>query len=267
MRTCLYAIMAFCLSGIATAQDDDFHTLMMRATVKLKHDKSTAAGFVLRQDRPSDKGGPRSVLVTAAHVFDKSPDSETSLIYRSRQPDGGYKKETAPLAIRKDGQPLWTRHPSEDVATIAITLPDNADVPVVSTNLLANDELLRQQRIHPGLMVTLLGYPHRTEANDAGFPILRTGSISSFPLIPAAANKTFLLGSNTFEGDSGGPVFVAETGREGDAKPLILGLMHGQRFIDEEMSMIYGSSKVRHRLGLGIVVQAEFIRQTLEKMP
>ena len=47
---------------------------------------------------------------------------------------------------------------------------------------------------------------------------------------------------------------------------LILGLVTGQHFLDEEMKMVYGTTKVRHRLSLGIVIQASFIRATLERL-
>ena len=248
---------------------DDFHTDMMRATIKLQHDKSTATGFVLRQTLPQDKRGTRTVLVTAAHVLELTVGNETALMYHVREAEGVYRKESTPLVIRKEGQPLWTRHPTEDIAAMVIVPPEKADLSEVSTNLLASDDLLRKYKVHPGQTVTCLGYPHRTEANAAGFAILRTGPIASFPLVPATVNKTFLLSMNTFEGDSGGPVYLTSPspGDEADDTRLIVGLMHGQHFLDEEMVMIYGTSKVRHRLGLGIVLQAAFIRETLERLP
>lgn len=261
-------VVVLCGSLGSIARAEDFHTTMMRATVKLQHDHSTATGFVLRQTLPDDRGGPRLILVTAKHVFEKTNGDETSLVYRVCEKEGVYKKETLPLAIRKDRQPLWTEHPREDVAVMVITLPDNADLGDIAIECLANDEVNRSQGIHPGQAVTLLGYPHRTDANDAGFAILRTGAIASYPLIPASANRTFLLDANTFEGDSGGPIYrVAGPMDAAQNKDLILGLMHGQRFLDEEMKMIYGTTKIRHRLGLGIVVQAAFIRETIERLP
>jgi hypothetical protein len=269
LRTALF--FAF-LINVGATYADDFHTLMMRATVKLQHDKSTATGFILRQPKPDSPGGSRWVLVTAAHVLERSSDSETTLVYRIREAEGVYRKESTALSIRKDGRPLWTQHPTEDVAVMVVTPPEKVDLPEISTESLGSDELLRKEGVHPGQTVTCLGYPHRTEANQAGFPILRTGSIASYPLIPASLNKTFMLSANTFEGDSGGPIYLAQTGPrdsgdKSDDVRLILGLMHGQHFLDEEMAMIYGNSKVRHRLGLGIVVQAAFIRETLEKLP
>jgi hypothetical protein len=267
-NTLQIAVIAVLAIGRASASGEDFHTAMMRATVKLQHEKSTATAFILRQPVAQAKGGgSRTVLVTAAHVLEMTVGNETSLVYRIREGEGVYKKESAPLIIRKEGQPLWTKHPTEDVAVMAITAPEKADLSEVSTQLLATDDLLRQHKVHPGQSVTCLGYPHRTEANGAGFPILRSGPIASFPLVPAAVNKTFLLSMNTFEGDSGGPIYLAPLSAEGTDAPLIVGLMHGQHFLDEEMVMIYGNSKVRHRLGLGIVIQAAFIKETLDRLP
>jgi hypothetical protein len=266
--TIILAVMA----STTVTRADDFHTLMMRATVKLQHERSTATGFILRQPGMGPAQESRWVLVTAAHVLERISDNETTVVYRVREAEGVYRKELSALAIRKGGQPLWTKHPTEDVAAMVVTPPDKVDLPEISTEQLANDELVRKHGIHPGQIVTCLGYPHRTEANQAGFPILRSGSISSYPLIPATANTTFMLSANTFEGDSGGPIYMVGPALHQSGEPLeqvrlILGLMHGQHFLDEEMAMIYGNSKVRHRLGLGIVVQAAFIRETLDKLP
>lgn len=238
-------------------EDDDFNTQMMRATVKISHEKSTGTGFVM-----AAANSKRLILVTAAHVFESIPDDETTLEFRRRETEGVYPKEPVRLAIRKEGKPIWTKHPVEDVAALWIDAPRDADLPRIPVSLLATDDLLKKHKVHPGENVSCLGYPHRNEANEAGFPILRSGAIGSFPLVPTAKSKTFYFSANTFEGDSGGPVYLA---RE-DAK-LILGVISGQRFLDEEMKMIYGTTKVRHRLGLAIVVHAAFIKETIERLP
>lgn len=268
-RWAVIVLSALCSIPVA-AHADDFHTDMMRATVKLQHDKSTATGFVLHQPGAEGKRS-RSILVTAAHVLEASPDAETTIVYRVAEAEGLYRKESMPLPIRKDGEPLWIKHPEEDIAVLPVQLPEQADLPEISTELLATDDMLREHRIHPGRSVALLGFPHRVEANGAAFPILRTGPIASYPLIPTSLNRRFMLSTNTFEGDSGGPIYIDESARSraDGAKDLrmILGLMHGQHFLDEEMTMIYGTSKIRHRLGLGIVIQASLIRETIDRLP
>jgi len=246
----------------AQAEDEDLNTKLMRATVKISHEKSTATGFILSTHK--DKS---LILVTALHVFDNTPGEETTIVFRSKQAEGEYKKEPTKLIIRKDGKPLWTKHPTEDVAVIRITPPKNADLAPLSTELLAGDDELRKHKLHPGSTLACLGYPHREEGGKAGFPLLRDGPIASFPLLPTAKTKTFFLSANTFEGDSGGPVYLSKPSRTDPDKEevrLIVGLISAQQMLDEEMKMIYGTTKVRHRLGLAIVVHASFIKETID---
>jgi len=245
------------------ADGEDLNTLMMRATVKISHDKSTATGFVL-----SKEGNPRSILITAAHVFEQTPDDETTVIFRILESEGVYKRAPLKLAIRSRGKSVYARHPTEDVAAIWIDPPANADLPKLSPALLASDELLRQHKVHPGEILSCLGYPHRNEGSDAGFPLLRIGPIASFPLLPTAKTKTFMFSANSFEGDSGGPVYLERAAQPNAAEVrLILGLISGQRFLDEEAKMVYGTTKIRHRLGLANVVHASFIRATIDRLP
>lgn len=249
----------------AVAEDEDFNTQLMRATVKIAHDKSTGTGFVL-----SAADGKKFVLVTAAHVFELTPGDETTVVFRSHEAEGGYKKEPTKLVIRKEGMPAWTKHPTQDVAAISIVPPSNADLPKIPVDLLASDELLKKHKVHPGENLACLGFPHRNESSEAGFPILRSGTIATFPLLPTAKTKTFSLSANTFEGDSGGPVYLTKAGNgqpDQEGTNLILGLVTSQWFLDEEAKMIYGTSKIRHRLGLAIIVHASFIKETIEKLP
>lgn len=243
------------------ADDEDLNTQLMRATVKISHEKSTATGFVLQGK------DERFILVTAAHVFGNTPGDETTVVFRSKQAEGEYTKEPLKLTIRKEGKPLWTKHPTEDVAAMWIDPPQNADLSLISTELVATDEVLRLHKIHPGNNLTCLGFPHREEGSKAGFPLLRDGPIASFPLLPTANTKTFFLSANTFEGDSGGPVYLARPSRTDpdiEETRLILGLISAQQFLDEEMKLLYGSIKLRHRFGLAVVVHGSFIKETID---
>jgi Trypsin-like peptidase domain len=261
------------LAAPLSAKADDLNTDLMKATFKLANDKSTATAFLLSRPVPGNSEKPQFILVTAAHVFEQMAGNEATLILRRQESEGVYKKVPVNVTVRRGGKPLWTKHPSADVAVLVIVPPSGTEIPSLPVDLLATDDTLKKYALHPGDMLRCLGYPHRVEANGAGFPILRSGPVATFPLTPTEVNKTFLLSVNTFEGDSGGPVYLAEASRavEGRRQPeevrLIVGLVTGMQFLDEEAKMIYGTMRVRHRLGLAIVVHATFIRETIKRMP
>ena len=261
------------LAGSLRAEQEDLNTQLMRATVKVSHDKTTGTGFVLYRPASHQTERSRFILVTAGHVFENIPGNEATLFFRKKEREGEYKKLPLKIVIRKDGKPQWTKHPSEDVAALVVVPPDHADLPKLPVDLLATDRALKKHRVHPGDVLASLGYPHRVEANGGGFPILRNGPLASFPLVPTKVSKTFLLSTHTFEGDSGGPVYLASARRSGaeeedrDEVRLIVGLVTRQMFLDEEMKMIYGTTKLRHRLSLAVVVHASFIRETIQRLP
>ncbi|ADB15578.1 general stress protein 17O [Pirellula staleyi DSM 6068] len=251
---------AFLLLSPAAWANDDFTTQMLRATLKISHDKSTATGFLI-----ATTDGQRPVLVTANHVLEGTPGDETTLLFRRLEAEGEYSKIPTKLAIRSEGKPLWAKHPTADVAAIAVELPEGADYVLIPAETIAGDEALRTHKVHPGENLTCLGYPHREEGSKAGFAIVRDGPIATYPLLPTAKTKTFFLSANTFEGDSGGPVFLVRESRT-DAPPtqLIIGLISGQQLLNEEVRTIYGTTTLRHRFGLASVVHASMILETLE---
>jgi hypothetical protein len=243
------------------ADDEDLNTQLMRATIKISSEKSTATGFILY-----DAKDDRYVLVTALHVFEKAGVDETTLIYRSQNGDGDYAREPVKIAIRKDGKALWTKHPTADVAVIDVTPPKDADLARIPIDVLATDDDLRKRRIHPGQHLACVGYPHRVEGNKEGFPLLRDGPIASYPLLPTHKTKTFFWSANTFEGDSGSPVFISEQEPDSDKEGLrmIVGLVSAQEFLDENVKQIYGTMLIKHRLGLAVVVHSSMIRETVD---
>jgi hypothetical protein len=80
---------------------------------------------------------------------------------------------------------------------------------------------------------------------------------------PYEKHATFLVDYNTFEGDSGGPVYSEELG--GSMK--IIGLVHAQHFLDERFKLVYQEGMTRKRLGLAIIVNSQAILETIESLP
>jgi len=102
----------------------------------------------------------------------------------------------------------------------------------------------------------VLGYPQGLSANSAGFPILRSGRVAS-PIEAGVANPTFLLDFRVFPGNSGGPVFIADSQRrrpgaaEAQEVQFVAGMLTQQVELNNE------------RLEIGIVTDAEFIRDAI----
>jgi len=208
-------------------------------------------------------GQGRYVLVTAQHVFDGVAGDDIQAVLHRRGPDGKWSRQEMPVKIRNNGAPLWVHHPTADVAVMYIDLPDGI-IPagdLLPTTALADDATIRELEIHPGDELNCLGFPNALEANDYGFPILRSGKIASYPLLLTKDVKTFLFDFQVFPGNSGGPVYLVQSNR----------LYHGATRLGAVATIVGLVSQQAYAggqsLGIGQVVHASFIKETLELLP
>jgi S1-C subfamily serine protease len=236
---------------------------LMKATVQLEQplgagSRTVGTGFLISAPKPD--GTPRTVLVTAGHVFDRMPAVEARIGYRSMTSDNVWRYDPQTLKIRdaKD-EPVWTRHPTRDVAVMEVKAPPEFAKAAIPLAWLASDKTFDQYAVGPGDELMALGFPRGLAANPAGFPILRAGRVASYPLAPSANNPTFLLDFAVYPGNSGGPVYMAQgarrrPGADGTSPDVqfIAGLLTQQVELGGE------------RLEIGIVTHAEFIREAIE---
>lgn len=236
---------------------------LVRATYRVENSKSTGSGFVVRLDAPDSSAVGKHLLITAAHAFEKMDGEQATVVLRQQNDAGVWSAVPRPIRIRDGKTPQWRQHPEHDVA--AIRLPGDFPVEAIPVSLLADANDWQADSLEPGGLVRSVGYPHAAQfkPSPVGFPLTRIGCIASYPLTPFARHPTFLVDYNTFEGDSGGPVY-AEVANDGRTELKIIGLVHGQHFIDERYSMIYQSGLVRKRLGLAIIVNSQAILETID---
>jgi S1-C subfamily serine protease len=268
MKTALLAaIAALMLAGdIMAGVNTDINTILMRSTFKVAGEGSLGTAFIV--GRPS-KTNPQQlyyVLVTADHVLREMKGESAVLFLRKATPEG-FVRLPFPLKIRNGEQELWTRHPKADVAVMYLRLPSEADVQLVSSDLLATDIEIAKYEIHPGDVLSCLGYPYGAEANEAGFPILRSGQIASYPLTPTAKYPTFLFDFRVFGGNSGGPVFFAQSNRTyggqtmlGETIQLLFGVVIEEQMLQEEVRSLTEVRTTSHPLSLAVVVTAPVVR-------
>ena len=241
----------------------DLSAQLMQATVQLEQPlgdgtRTVGTGFLIAEQTPDGK--THTILVTANHVFDKMPKEIARIGYRIANADGSWSYSPQPLKIRDaQGHALWTHHPSRDVAAISITAPPAFAKAAIPEDYLAADDAFSKYRVGAGDEMLVLGFPRGLAANAAGFPILRSGKVASYPIAPARIFPTFLLDFAVFPGNSGGPVFMSGPARRPSADPaeprpdveFIAGLLTQQVELNSE------------RLDIGIVTNAKYIRETL----
>ncbi|MEO8811680.1 MAG: trypsin-like peptidase domain-containing protein [Caulobacteraceae bacterium] len=238
----------------------DMSVDLISATVQVEQPlgdgtRTVGTGFLLSD--PTPDGKPRVVLVTADHVFERMPGDKATIGYRVRMADGSWKFAPRKIAIRKDGRELWSHHASRDVAAIAIEAPPAFAKAAIPLAWLADDQTFSRYGLAPGDEMMALGFPRGLSSNNAGFPILRSGRVASYPLEPSTAFPTFLLDFRVFPGNSGGPVYLEGGLHRHDGTPqapdiqFVAGMLTQQVEVGDE------------NLEIGIVTQAEFVRETV----
>src|SRR5947207_10467763 len=118
----------YSMSTAVAQPADDLNAYMMEATVKLQGKTSLGTGFMLMRALKEQSGAPGSVsgkvvLVTAAHVLEGMPEDEITVVMHSFSASGDWSRHESKLSIRRNGLPLWKKHPQADVAVMYV-LPD-----------------------------------------------------------------------------------------------------------------------------------------------
>lgn len=241
----------------------DLSVDLIRATVQLEQplgdgSRTVGTGFLIED--PTPDGRPRTILVTAAHVLDKMPSVSAKIGYRIQSADGVWRYDPHTLKIRDGDHPLWVKHPTRDVAAIVVEAPPEFAKAAIPLAWLAQDDTFNKYSLGPGDEMMALGFPRGLSANPAGFPILRSGRVASYPLAPASVFPTFLMDFSVFPGNSGGPVFMAQGARrrpgstESQEVQFVAGMLTQQVELSGE------------RLEIGIVTHAKYIRETVAQI-
>lgn len=256
MKYCIAAFVFFVSSQVALAANPA--TQVMDATFKLFNPKSTSTSFLVRGN---GENAP-IFLVTSAHSFERMEGDSALLVLRKPKDDETFTRLDHKVMTRKDGKPLWVKHAKHDVAVLKLAGELPVKVTPLTLDHLADAKKLAAAEVGICSKLFVFAYPERFEANSAGFPIARQGIFASPPLLPAKSEPTFLADYTTFPGDSGGPVFVAEK----DHSPLVVGVVLGYFHHDEKIETIYENRLVRRPFGLGRILHAQYIRETIDQM-
>ena len=234
---------------------------LLSATFRIA-DRDHSGTCFLISEKVTDPAKPRRViLATAAHVMREMSGSRCEVILRSESGDRSYSRTPFSITIRDGDIPNWTRHPAVDVATMLIDLPDGVAVKPLSFDQLADESRLIDRTIRAGSEAWIPCYPAKLEANEAGWPILRRGSIASHPLTPVNSNKTILIDIRAFGGESGAPVAMIVNDR-----PMVFAVVSGMHRQTDRSTIPFEERTMHTPLGVSIVVQTTFLRETIDLM-
>jgi hypothetical protein len=271
------AVVGSCSSLIAKEHSDP-HTALMEFTFKLTGRSAApgrdvcGTGFVITQVKERTNIVKRSVLVTAAHILEDI-QSDSAKLHLRKETNDSYSLVPTAVVIREKGKPKWVGHDSADVAVMEVQLPKYTGLSPITDQNLADDEFLENAWIHPGDNLFCLGYPFCVGHGPAEFPILRSGTIASYPLLPTGQVKTFWYDFEIFRGNSGGPVYFAEVSRKykggrkiGELTWRVMGLVSQEFLWDVTLDTPYERTTTRTPLKLAKVVHATFITETMRKL-
>ena len=283
--TCVVGAIA--LSGTDVSpqaeKDYDLNTAVMDSTFKLEGttiqgQPTLGTAFIMGRPYlhpPADQPHKaRFVLITAAHVLEEMQGDTAVLHLRRRIDTDTWMPAPLVIPIRENGHPVWIKHPDADVAVMYLRLPKENTPDLLSTDMLADDDLIRKYEIHPGDELKCLGYPLGFEANKAGFPILRSGEVASYPLLPTKVTRTFLFDFRVFKGNSGGPVYFIDHNRTyggqvmiGQNIHFIMGLVSGESLWQQQIAGPYSEEVRQVQLGIAVVVHASLIKEAINSLP
>jgi hypothetical protein len=247
------------LSENGKGADDRVMEDALRGTFRLTKSLSSGTGFVVSLGDQDVAKGKKHVLVTAAHVFDDLKGADCTLVLRAPGKDNAIVRKEVSVPIRDGKKPLWVKHPDVDVAALALAVPEGVDVKPFRLEQIADEKWATGRKVRVGQDVCIPCFPAQVEANGAGWPILRKGSIATHPLTPLSSAKTMFIDYSHFGGDSGAPV-VQYDGKE----PIVVGLVIAMQRQTDKSSTPFEERTVHTPLGLAIAVQSPFIRETIE---
>jgi hypothetical protein len=263
----LTLVNTFAVFRYSYAIDIDINTTFMNSTFKLTCNSKREPGkrscgtiFILAvQPKNNLKTISKLVLVTADHVLSDCSGDKAKLYLRKINGNHFVKFEF-PINIREGGKNKWVKHPEVDVAVMEIKkFPLDAHIMLAGTNILSTDNVYYDFDIYPGRDVSVIGFPLCLDANDVGFPILRKGKISSYPLVPSKINKSFLVDVNVLGRNSGGPVYFYD--------PDWHKIGSGNISAPVRVQIILGLLSKGTKIELADVVHASFIKETIDMLP
>ncbi len=240
------------------------------------HATGFLVGFLAKKSKDPEKRRYYIFLVTNRHVF----ENEKSVDLRFNTTDGGLKIFKQNL-FSKEGKSKWLAHRFKKVDLALLNISPEAlsknkiDYSFVVEELFAysrySTKNFKAIGIEIGDPIFVLGFPLGLSGKIQNFPCVKWGIISRTDKEIIRENKSFIIDSSIFPGNSGGPVIFRPTTTSLEKTkpvktPYLIGVVSGylpyvEKLYTHQTKSPMVVSTSRENSGLTFVVPMDFARQ------
>ena len=233
-------------------------------------------GFLAKNSKDPAKRTYYIFILTNRHVF----EGKDGVHLRFNTRNG--KSEIVPQALKFSEKELrWLAHPNKKVDLALLNVNPQVLIEHGIDYVFFNEEMFAYQRNFSRMGITvgdeafILGFPMGFAGVAQNFPYAKTGIISRFDRELLRGQKSFLIDSSIFPGNSGGPVILkptntALTNTKAVNSPYLLGAITGYLPYKEELwthqtnppSVV---SLEREHSGLSFVVPVDYMKQIFNR--
>lgn len=232
---------------------------LLEATFRIADREHSGTCFLISPKTPDPAHPRRVILATAAHVLEQMVEHQCELVLRTQALDLTFVRKPTMIPLREGDRRLWVRHPTIDLATLVVDLPEGVVFKPIPFDQVADENRLNDRTVRVGRETWVPCYPAKLEANDAGWAVLRKGSIASHPLIPLKSTPTMMVDYPAFGGDSGAPVAMIVNDRV-----FVVGIVLGMHRQTDRAVLPFEEITIHTPLGLAIAAQAPLLLNTIE---
>ena len=224
---------------------------MAWSTYAIATEKGLGTCVIVNRKDANAPGGIMPVLVTCTHVLSAAPRGPYFLVLRMPVQGANPGIVMLRIDIPPNSEHPYVEHPRRDVAAMEIRLPSEIARIISIPSFITESTLARQSAPHVGDKIFVLGFPKVFPGTEGAFPVFRGGTIASYSSGSQEDLEKYLIHTNVYSGDSGGPVFGARK----HGAPELLGL------VTERIGPKVG------QVPLAVAIDATVIRETLALLP
>ena len=229
---------------------------------KLDGTSSIGSGFLFNALLNDGSGRFITLLVSNKHVFG-DPKGTLNILVNKIKDDGEPDFGNIEPFFQVDFSGIFFPHPEGEVDLACVNVSSITHKQIFYRNLDSTFLTpIDEGEIFLGMDVLFVGYPDNRFDQVHNLPIVRKGSIASFPSVDFNGKSELVIDAQVFQGSSGSPVFVQIKGRY-----RLLGVVSETMIRHSKLQTLPTSHHdmgIQQIIGLGIVIKQSRIIELID---